>query len=654
MTGKTQPLSPSSGWGSLAGNEEIPADVCPVLVNTAKETPVVLSTAKETLVNVSTAKVTPVKMSTAKETLVQMSTAKETSVLASTANEAFALVNTSKETPVLVSTAKATPVNMSTAKEILVNVSTAKETPVKMSTAKETLVQRSTAKKTPVLASTANEAFALVNTSKETPVLVSTAKATPVNMSTAKEILVNVSTAKATPVNMSTAKEILVNVSTAKETPVKVSTAKEARVLVSTPKATPVALTTAKETVACSYSDGVRGLKAASSTPTDSLKVSQADCKDDNGAVGWTGMSETQWQTCFECFYERVCQDRALAGFFRGTKISSMTSGQMCFFKRVFRGELPQMGQDIHTIWAITDEHFDRFLQIFREVFRDYVCEKTVIEYLDELEKFRPSVTVHKSLCEKHDEFIISVLSKDGMIKCLAGVFQGTVHGHEYMPQACLDSVASCFLEALKSPNQEQTLPSNLQELHSKVYIGLAHLDWLREKLRKNPHLKQPPILETFDRAHKLLSEGLRARMEAATVRFDQVGPTGLYDGDLLAKNIDQWYRSVQTDPALKQFFGRGTGSAWSVARNQFTFIQAALMRGDQASNMDTLAKVHNCLSITHFHFDRFISYLMKFIDNEEIRDDFVCFLERYRPVVVKTMVVEQEKHEGEPRICSF
>eukprot|EP00927_Polykrikos_kofoidii_P019267 TRINITY_DN18985_c0_g1_i3.p1 TRINITY_DN18985_c0_g1~~TRINITY_DN18985_c0_g1_i3.p1 ORF type:complete len:538 (-),score=79.97 TRINITY_DN18985_c0_g1_i3:100-1713(-) len=446
---------------------------------------------------------------------------------------------------------------------------------------------------------------------------------------------------------------------TAKGTLVKVSTAEETRVLVRT----------AKET------DGVRGLRASSPTnsldvlenqdailnqscdnhePTDSLEGCQAHCKDDNAVVGWKGMSETQWQTCFECFYDSVCADGALGRFFRGTKISSMTSGQMCFFKRVFRGELPQMGQDIHTIWAITDEHFNRFLQIFREVFRDYVCEKTVIEYLDELEKFRPSVTVHKTLSEEHHEFFISVLSKDGMIKCLSNVFQGTVNGHEYMPQACLDSVASCFLEALKSPNQEQTLPSNLQELHSKVYIGLAHLDWLREKLRKNPHLQQPPILETFDRAHNLLSQELRERMAAATVRFDQVGPTGLYDADFLAKHIDQWYRGMQTDPALKQFFGRGTGSAWSVARNQFTFIQAALMRGDQASNMDTLAKVHKCLSITHFHFDRFISVLLQFIHDEEIRDDFVCFLERYRPVVVKTMVVEQDKHKGEARVCSF
>lgn len=74
-----------------------------------------------------------------------------------------------------------------------------------------------------------------------------------------------------------------------------------------------------------------------------------------------------------ESFYRRVLEDESLRPFFDSTDIAHLRAGQSMFVSMLLGGKVVYTGKEIGAAHAgarakgLTEEHFNRFLQHFRE-----------------------------------------------------------------------------------------------------------------------------------------------------------------------------------------------------------------------------------------------------------------------------------------------
>lgn len=411
------------------------------------------------------------------------------------------------------------------------------------------------------------------------------------------------------------------------------------------PATCPVTGKSAYPTQSATPSGGGYGNKNNEASESGAEQVATAA---DDFATDRTLVAEDDWKALFTEFYKTVCADKILKNFFRGTKLASLKMGQMCFFRQLYRGERPKMASDVHWIWAITDAHFTRFLEIFRDIFKHYTNEKTLNAYMRQLETFRPEVVVNQPppptptvVLSSFGTGEASPRTQDEMVRALTEAFSTSSTAGQPPPDHCLEAFAGYLFKVSQSMDclQEPAMLENVRQAHRKVYINVGRCSWIRSILAEHPFFGKPHFLRAFDKAEFEATDGLRERMEAALIRIR--GNTRLKDTVLLTQTLNEWYRSIKNDEVLKAFFGRGTGSAETVANSLFQFIYLEVLSGGTTAN-DKLARVHANLYINHNHFDRFIQCLMRNVHNDNLRDEFVAFMERYRPVVVRSMVLQQ------------
>ncbi len=84
------------------------------------------------------------------------------------------------------------------------------------------------------------------------------------------------------------------------------------------------------------------------------------------------GGNHTIWEAT-ESFYRRVLDDEALRPFFEKTDMAKLQEGQSMFISMLLGGRVVYTGKEIGTahhsarMRGLTSEHFDRFLQHFRD-----------------------------------------------------------------------------------------------------------------------------------------------------------------------------------------------------------------------------------------------------------------------------------------------
>jgi hemoglobin len=78
-------------------------------------------------------------------------------------------------------------------------------------------------------------------------------------------------------------------------------------------------------------------------------------------------------QAAIASFYRRVLRDETLRHFFNSTDMTKLRAGQSMFLSMLVGGKVVYTGKDMGAAHAqarangLTDEHFDRFLQHFRD-----------------------------------------------------------------------------------------------------------------------------------------------------------------------------------------------------------------------------------------------------------------------------------------------
>jgi truncated hemoglobin YjbI len=82
-------------------------------------------------------------------------------------------------------------------------------------------------------------------------------------------------------------------------------------------------------------------------------------------------------QAAVQSFYKRVIADDALRHFFDGTDMNHLRARQSMFVSMLLGGKIVYTGRDIgdahagSRIKGLTDAHFDKFLQHFREALEE-------------------------------------------------------------------------------------------------------------------------------------------------------------------------------------------------------------------------------------------------------------------------------------------
>lgn len=373
-------------------------------------------------------------------------------------------------------------------------------------------------------------------------------------------------------------------------------------------------------------------------------------------------ISSEIWDDCAVAFYDVLCSDPTLNRFFRGTKLSSLKDGQWCFFRQLWQGESCQLDPKLHQIWDITNSDFDKFLAILKEVIQMHVDETSMSQFLEELQQFRSMIVSDgsdRAALEKTAELddmenANSQDIEDYLKQCL----------HEAMkedpgqvpPEACLKQMVVHFEKARQLSKHERLSISHLRLLHQHSYVALSRYERIRSIIAMNPKLGQPFVLKALDEAEPLVTNGLRGRMMAANERKTDTGRTRLQDSVTMMSTVRSWYASMRSDSILSRFFGDGRSkSAAQVADRQFSFIQRLAMTSRTFSldaQKEHIRLIHRALVITDSHFDRFIECLLSNCHHPDLKDDFMAFVEGFRPVVVRRLLFEQGAGGGAGSSC--
>lgn len=107
---------------------------------------------------------------------------------------------------------------------------------------------------------------------------------------------------------------------------------------------------------------------------------------------------------CIERFYRKVLDDQSLRPFFGSTDMAHLQQGQSMFLSMLLGGKVVYTGKDLGAaharsrIQGLSDDHFDAFLQHFREALKEVGVETPKAEkVLQLLEERRSAVVKGKS-----------------------------------------------------------------------------------------------------------------------------------------------------------------------------------------------------------------------------------------------------------------
>lgn len=386
--------------------------------------------------------------------------------------------------------------------------------------------------------------------------------------------------------------------------------------------------------------------------PLGVSESSQQSLEESESSQQPSTLSDEIWDECAINFYDLLCVDPTVQRFFRGTKLSSLKKGQWCFFRSLWNGEDMEMDSKLHRIWDITDQDFDRFLGIFKQVLSVHASETSIAEFLKRLESFRDKVVRQDSKTTRLTSRSISeemTETPEDLAEYLKELFTSELQDDPALvpPDCCLQQMAKHLKEAYHLKRNQSLSASHLQAPHSQSYISSVRTARLREILSAHPTLGKPPVMKAWDDAVLVVSDKLNTRSQQAKQRRER-GQSSLTNSVTILSTVNMWYAKMKRDGVLSAFFERRSSSSAEVARRQFDFIHRMALASkmfQEEHQADHLRAIHRPLVIKDSHFDRFVSCLMDCCKhNQNLHDDFASFIEQFRPVVVQRCI---SKHDG-------
>eukprot|EP00930_Biecheleria_cincta_P073591 TRINITY_DN6086_c0_g1_i2.p1 TRINITY_DN6086_c0_g1~~TRINITY_DN6086_c0_g1_i2.p1 ORF type:complete len:467 (+),score=102.37 TRINITY_DN6086_c0_g1_i2:37-1437(+) len=370
-----------------------------------------------------------------------------------------------------------------------------------------------------------------------------------------------------------------------------------------------------------------------------------------------SSISDEIWDACAISFYDSLCADPTVQRFFRGTKFSSLKRGQWCFFKDLWQGKDMEMDGSLHQIWDITHADFNRFLDIFKQVLSVHASEASVTSFVQRLDSFRHKVVsvdseIGSSACDISQDFSLQSQQPEELAGYLKQLFMSELHDDpdQVPPDQCLQHMARYLLDASTlSPNQRLST-SHLQIPHSKCYISETRCSRLRAVLAAHPTMGISSIMQAWDDAAIEVTNKGRTRARLALQR-QQCGKSSLTNSVTICNTVNAWYANMKKDEVMSRFFERNSSSSEQVARRQFDFIHRMALASktfQEEQQATHLRAIHRPLVIKDSHFDRFVSCLMRCCrHSKDLSDDFVSFIEKFRPVVVRRAISDYDAKEG-------
>eukprot|EP00930_Biecheleria_cincta_P073590 TRINITY_DN6086_c0_g1_i1.p1 TRINITY_DN6086_c0_g1~~TRINITY_DN6086_c0_g1_i1.p1 ORF type:complete len:465 (+),score=87.38 TRINITY_DN6086_c0_g1_i1:37-1431(+) len=368
-------------------------------------------------------------------------------------------------------------------------------------------------------------------------------------------------------------------------------------------------------------------------------------------------MSDEIWDACAISFYDSLCADPTVRRFFRGTKFSSLKRGQMCFFKDIWEGKDLEMDGSLHQIWDINDADFDRFLEIFKQVLSVHASAASVTSFMQRLEIFRHKVVsvdsdIGSLPCDVSRDFSLQSQTPEELADYLKQLFLSELHDDPDLvpPDECMKHMARYLLDASTLSQNQRLSTSHLQIPHSKGYVSETRCLRLRSVLAAHPTLGISSIMQAWDDAGIEVTNQCRTRARLALQR-QQRGKSSLTNSVTICNTVNAWYANMKKDKVLSRFFERQSSSSEQVARRQLEFIHRMAMASktfQEEQQATHLRAIHRPLVIKDSHFDRFVTCLMRCCrHSKDLSDDFVSFIEKFRPVVVRRAIADFDARDG-------
>lgn len=112
------------------------------------------------------------------------------------------------------------------------------------------------------------------------------------------------------------------------------------------------------------------------------------------------GGKRTVWAAT-EAFYRKVLADDTIAPFFASTDMAQLHARQSMFISMLLGGRIVYTGKDIASAHAharkqgLSDAHFDRFLEHFREALNEVGVQSDKVEKVTRLLESRRSAVLN-------------------------------------------------------------------------------------------------------------------------------------------------------------------------------------------------------------------------------------------------------------------
>jgi len=366
------------------------------------------------------------------------------------------------------------------------------------------------------------------------------------------------------------------------------------------------------------------------------------------------------WEAFVSKLYAEVCKDPQINRFFAGTKLGSLKRNQSCFFKRIWEKENPPLPEDIHKVWMITEADFEIFMRYVQHSMLEYSTAAVTEAFCQRLRVYMPGIVkapdpVPPTAPKVYD---LDTMQRHGVETIAASVqmiFEEVYKLSKLPPPACLLGISkylhTCLTQSwpdgMDKASYLQTL--KLASVHKSTYISAASFAFVREMMNADRILMHPEIQKAWKATEIEVTCNADARLKAAAKNKSK--SSNLKDSVYMWNVLNDWYSSMKSDEVLKQFFGRSTGSADTVAKSQFKFILSSFMNSngiDRDSTANRLRSIHSQLMITDSHFDRFLQKLSDRMRGDPgSRDALLEFIESFRPLVVRRALVNSNQNSA-------
>lgn len=391
-------------------------------------------------------------------------------------------------------------------------------------------------------------------------------------------------------------------------------------------------------------------------------------------SVGTIAHSEQASGCCFENLYRFVEQDQRINGFFAGAKLDNVKSSQSIFINQIMNGnssETFERGLALrHQKWAISDYHFDSFMEAVRKA-----CPRNLDQdyRLGRLEVLRPRIvttqqgskedptaarsgvkTGGRGSAEGDKETDLNWIIDDALHRVgLSALFSDFSKHGVFAPPCKMLGLLHFLRQAVRGTHKAQDL-DGVQGAHAHLALSERQFSVLESAFRDSCREACPGsaqarrIMEAIGSLKAVLTVDEDDRRKAAQEQLQEPGGRQWlleqFGGAAgLRRVVERWLQLLAEEPSLQCFYSPVSGISGAARCLKLEHLVSLVEKSPEHASVTctgrTLAEVHRRLNLGPELFQPFVRCLRRAMHQmsvpQQAADMYAELVEAQRPSIL-------------------